>query len=349
MIPDQWYAVLPASELPQKAPLALQRFGKDLVIWRTDDGVACLDDRCVHRGAALSGGRVKEGCIECPFHGFLFDSAGACAYIPARGRAAPIPKGFNARTYLAREAHGWIWIYYTERKDVPTSLPALPWFEHIDDSFRSTTFASDLPVHYSRAVENQLDTFHVPFVHATTIGRPLMRHPWAQAIIDGPVVEWQSETIMRSYTRTRPDDGKGVFQPHFAKQPSDDALFLEFRFPNLWMNRMHSRIALVAVFAPVHETRTISYFRHYQAIMTWPVLGQLVDLSFFLFGRKIFREDERVVATQRPRKSELGMNERLIAADRMVIEYRRRRDALIRRAQESIAVAQVNGSDCAHG
>ena len=129
-----WYIVLDSEEVTNK-PFGVQRLGRKLVFWRDSSGkIACLDDRCCHRGAQLSLGRVVEAQIECPFHGFQFAQDGHCTLIPANGRAAPIPKRFCIKSYPVRDAHGWIWLYWGDLKE-GEDLPPLPWFEDLNDSF----------------------------------------------------------------------------------------------------------------------------------------------------------------------------------------------------------------------
>ena len=74
MIPNQWYAVLDSKELPTRKPIGVTRLGQKLVFYRDTDGnPACLYDKCCHRGAALSFGKVIDNHIQCPFHGLKYD------------------------------------------------------------------------------------------------------------------------------------------------------------------------------------------------------------------------------------------------------------------------------------
>jgi phenylpropionate dioxygenase-like ring-hydroxylating dioxygenase large terminal subunit len=109
VIPNQWYVVLESNEVPRGRPGGVTRFGERLVFWRTPAGdPVCRRDTCPHRGAALSIGRLQPAGIECPFHGFTFDPSGRRVLIPANGRAAEVPKAFQAPGYPAREAHGFV-------------------------------------------------------------------------------------------------------------------------------------------------------------------------------------------------------------------------------------------------
>ncbi|NIO07248.1 MAG: Rieske 2Fe-2S domain-containing protein, partial [Deltaproteobacteria bacterium] len=55
-----------------------------LVLFRDRHGkVGLLVDRCPHRGASLSYGRVEERGLACAYHGWLFDGKGNCLETPA--------------------------------------------------------------------------------------------------------------------------------------------------------------------------------------------------------------------------------------------------------------------------
>jgi phenylpropionate dioxygenase-like ring-hydroxylating dioxygenase large terminal subunit len=66
-----WTPVLLASDLKVGRPVGVQVAGTPIVLFRGKEGKpAALVDRCPHRGVALSLGSVKDGVIECPFHGW---------------------------------------------------------------------------------------------------------------------------------------------------------------------------------------------------------------------------------------------------------------------------------------
>lgn len=96
MIPNQWYVVLDSTQVKTKQ-VGVTRMGEKLVFWRDATGkVACARDRCVHRGVALSKGKVlPNGALQCPFHGFEYDASGKVTKIPANGKNAPVPERFK--------------------------------------------------------------------------------------------------------------------------------------------------------------------------------------------------------------------------------------------------------------
>lgn len=152
-----WYPVALASEL-RKKPLARRLAGRALVIFRGDRGVAALPDRCPHRHAPLSQGKVRNGEIECPYHGWRFDSGGMCTRVPGLKPAEP-------RQLLTpiqvRESHGMIWAtlgsapapIYGPNEGLPSPMSV---------GYVTTTVRSSVEC----AAENFLDGTHTHFVHA---------------------------------------------------------------------------------------------------------------------------------------------------------------------------------------
>jgi len=303
MVPDRWYVILEAREGPRGSrPIGVVRLGQRLVLWRDAQGaLCCAGDDCPHRGAALSLGRVVEGCVECPFHGFRFDSHGQCTAIPAHGEDRPIPRSMRTRTFPVREEHGFVWLWFGEPRE---TLPDVPWFQELDDRYVQAGFADDWGTHYTRAVENQLDFTHLPFAHRSTIGRGVPERLEVQTEVDG-------DRILVRYDPRTYDAGD---------------FMVELIAPNLWRNRLGPGVWAVAAFVPVDAEHTRLYLRFYQRYLTLPGLGWLVCQAANLFNRVILRQDKRIVLTQRPRETDLRMGEILLPSDRPIIEWRRWRE-----------------------
>jgi phenylpropionate dioxygenase-like ring-hydroxylating dioxygenase large terminal subunit len=323
MISNQWYVVLDSKELKRNKPLHLRRFGEEMVMWRDTEGKACcISDRCCHRGVSLSCGKTVDGKIECPFHGFLYDDTGRVKLIPANGKNAKVPETMKVLSYPVWEGYGLIWLWYGE-DDKRTPEPFF--FKELND-FSYSTFIDSWNVHYSRAIENQLDVVHLPFVHRTTIGSG------NKTLVHGPVVKRDDELIT-FYVWNVKDDGKTA-----AKKPNEiegyESFFrLQFHYPNIWQNFISDKIRAFAAFVPVDEENTLVYIRYYQRMIRIPLLRELFNFIGKVSSIVILRQDKRVVITQLPKKSAASMDERLIMGDKPIIEYRRHREDLINRAQ----------------
>jgi len=326
VIPDQWYAVLDSKQVGRE-PVGVTRMGEKLVFWRDNAGkVSCLRDLCAHRGVALSKGKVIEGALQCPFHGFAYDASGAAVVIPANGGQTPVPSRFKVHAYPTYEAHGFIWIWWGA--EPPADLQPPSFFDDITPDF-SYGSAHDLwKAHYSRVIENQLDVVHLPFVHYNTIGRG------NRTLVNGPVVEWLDKNRFRVYVFNEVDHGQ---TPRKAEEitPPYPPFHLEFLFPNLWQNHINADVRVVAAFVPVDNEHTLLYLRFYQRFMRIPGLRELVNVLAMPFNVLVAHQDRRVVITQRPKPSALRSEENLIQGDRPIVEYRRRREALRQAAAAS--------------
>ena len=330
MIPNQWYVLIESGQVKDK-PVGVTRMGEKLVFWRDDTGsVSCLRDKCPHRGVALSKGQVIEGQLECPFHGFRYDPSGRAVLIPANGRNAPVPKAFQVHSYPTHEAHGFIWIWWGQNPPPDLELPRF--FDDLDDEFIHKTVYDPWRAHYSRAIENQLDVVHLPFVHRTTIGRDI------GPLVDGPGTQWVDDDMFFVYMYNRVDDGTPPRKPGEVPVPDPTKDFkLEFIFPNLWQNYLGEKNRIVIAFVPVDEGHTLLYLRFYQKFLRAPLLGDLVTWLAMPFNRVIAHQDRDIVETHQPQPSGLRIGEKMIQGDRPIIEYRRRREELIEASRDVTA------------
>lgn len=161
-----WHAVARSSEL-LASPVAVDLLTQRLVVWRADGGaVAAAMDRCPHREAPLSAGTVRNGCIECPYHGWMFAGDGACVSIPSSGAGAPIPPKARLNSVHCAERYGLVWLCLDEPL---AGIPDMPWDD--DPAYRRL----NNPVERwhcatTRMVDNFLDYSHFPYVHRGSFG-----------------------------------------------------------------------------------------------------------------------------------------------------------------------------------
>jgi phenylpropionate dioxygenase-like ring-hydroxylating dioxygenase large terminal subunit len=324
MLANQWYVVLESRELPG-GPVGFLRMGERMVFWRDDSGKAvCHLDKCAHRGASLVPGSVLRGDaspersggrLQCPFHGIEYDASGRATVIPANGRAAAVPEGFRLRTLPTYEAHGFIWVWYGDRPAV--GEPGF--FDDLPDSLPWSTRLDPWDNHYSRAIENQLDMAHLPFVHRTTIGAG------GKTVVDGPGLLFNDGGFF-VYTYNRLDDGSAAKRPDQVAIPRPDSTQkLEFRFPNLWQNYITEKMRILAAFVPVDAERTILYLRFYQGYTRLPLLRPLLHLVGNAMNLIIAHQDRRIVNTQLPKAAGEGSGELLFPGDAAIMEYRKMR------------------------
>lgn len=168
ILADFWYPVAlgrELTEMPRRATL----LDVDLVLFRgANTAIGIAVDACPHRHIRLSGGKVMDGQIVCPFHGLRFDTSGQCRHVPALGGDHKLPASYRVRSFPARERYGLIWTCLGDagHHDIPV-FPDLDGMPAGDLGFVAPRLWE---VSAARQVENFFDLGHLPIVHATTLG-----------------------------------------------------------------------------------------------------------------------------------------------------------------------------------
>jgi len=162
---NAWYVAASADEVG-RAPLARLLLNEPIVLYRRENGIpVALEDRCCHRRAPLSKGKVIGDRLQCGYHGFTFDATGACVAIPGQDRLPSI----GVRSYPLVERHGFLWIWMGNAANPdPSRIPDFK--ENIAPGWWPTRVLLPIKGHYQLVVENLLDLSHVAFVHGETIG-----------------------------------------------------------------------------------------------------------------------------------------------------------------------------------
>ena len=163
---DLWYCSALARDITSQ-PLRRLICGEPIVIFRTDGGrVVALEDRCGHRQAPLSRGRVLGEDIQCMYHGYIFGADGTCSHVPHQDAA---PKTASIRSYAAVERWGYIWLWWGEPAEADgRTVPDLPWTD--DARQRSVYFHFHVQANFQLMADNLLDVSHTDFLHRTSIG-----------------------------------------------------------------------------------------------------------------------------------------------------------------------------------
>jgi phenylpropionate dioxygenase-like ring-hydroxylating dioxygenase large terminal subunit len=110
-----WVAVACSRNLA-KRPLRVTLHDDAIVLFRDGPAIRALPDRCPHRMAPLSGGKVVGGLLECPYHGWQFDGSGRCRAIPGHVGALPT---VQMKRWHATERDGVIFVSPAARLDTP--------------------------------------------------------------------------------------------------------------------------------------------------------------------------------------------------------------------------------------
>ncbi len=164
---NAWYVAAWGHEIEPGRIAARTIIDQPLVLYRTEAGeVVVLEDRCCHRFAPLSLGRLEGDDLRCMYHGLKFAPDGRCIEIPGQPL---IPRSACVRRYPARTVGSWVWVWMGEAAladpaKIPPSVP-------LDDAaYRLRSGQLDYDAHYLLIDDNLLDLSHLSFAHEKTLG-----------------------------------------------------------------------------------------------------------------------------------------------------------------------------------
>lgn len=165
---NAWYVAGWGHQIQQGQIAARRLLGEPVALYRTRAGdVVALEDRCCHRFAPLSRGRLEGDDIRCMYHGMKFALDGKCVEIPAQDR---IPDGMRVRVYRVIEKDRWVWVWMgdparADRSLIPDAL------HHEESDWLIGTGELEYKANYQLIHDNLLDLTHLSFVHEKTLGR----------------------------------------------------------------------------------------------------------------------------------------------------------------------------------
>jgi vanillate O-demethylase monooxygenase subunit len=163
-----WYMAGWSADFGASAPVPLTLLDEPLVFYRAASGaLVALEDRCCHRLAPLSHGRVEGDDLRCLYHGLKFAPTGACIEVPGR---ASVPSTMKVRSFPVIERHSaaWIWMGAPAAAD-PALIPDFVGVE--DPAWRMLPGHMDYDANFRLIQDNLLDLSHVAWVHRNTFGR----------------------------------------------------------------------------------------------------------------------------------------------------------------------------------
>jgi phenylpropionate dioxygenase-like ring-hydroxylating dioxygenase large terminal subunit len=163
--PNSWFHVCYSDELARGEVKTVHFLGRDIVLFRGEDGnAAALEPFCPHIGAHFGhGGKVEGNHIVCPFHSWQFDGQGTCKRIPYTDK---IPAKAKAGAYPVLERNGLVFIWHHADGKAPDfEIPLIPYFGADDWTSSYDKYSWDVRTHPQDIMENAIDWPHFNFVH----------------------------------------------------------------------------------------------------------------------------------------------------------------------------------------
>ena len=158
-----WQPAALVDELGGNRPIRpLRLFGEDLVLFKDEQGRYGLVGRhCPHRGTDLAYGRLEDGGLRCPFHGWLFNVAGKCLETPAEPPESNLCGNVKQKAYPVVEKSGILFAYLG-----PGEPPAFPDFDClIAPDTHTFAFKGLIECNWLQSLEVGVDPVHTSFLH----------------------------------------------------------------------------------------------------------------------------------------------------------------------------------------
>ena len=167
LIPNAWYIAAWSNEITDQ-PVGRTILNQPVVLFRGPDGrAAALEDRCCHRGAPLTHGRVAADGLECGYHGLTFDGSGACVVNPGEDIDAA---KLRVRSYPVVERQNFVWIWPGDPALADDSQ-IIDYPNHDDtDEWPFQYDVYHMECNYMLIIDNLMDITHLGYVHPSTIG-----------------------------------------------------------------------------------------------------------------------------------------------------------------------------------
>jgi phenylpropionate dioxygenase-like ring-hydroxylating dioxygenase large terminal subunit len=322
----EWFAVAWSRELEPGKLLARRLMAIDLVLWRSREELHCWRDLCIHRGARLSLGSIRQNaplgtpaselhaaasdCLICPYHAWEYAPSGQCVRIPAHPELTP-PARARVESFQVRERFGVVWVAMGEPRG---SLPEFP----ISDVAGFRTVLAG-PYRFRalgpRIIENLLDVAHLGFVHAGLLGDPNRGQMEDYAVTPGtasPDLRGPEAMEIRIW---QPDpDGTGtpaLVNYHYWVHGPLTAAFEK--------TDGKRRFGILAQVAPIDAETCES-----RLVMSLNYGDEVSDEDLLRFQDHVSEQDRVVVESQRPELLPLDLQTELhLRSDRMAIAYRK--------------------------
>lgn len=301
-----WHVLARSTDLAAGQVRAARLLGVDVVLWRGTEGVQAWRDLCRHRGAKLSLGRVDNGCLVCPYHGWRYAPSGDCTEVPSHPELTA-SLGAKAHVFQARERYGLVWVC------LGTPAAEVPSFPEWDDGAYRKVLAGPYPfrAYATRVLEDFLDAGHYPFVHAGQM--PGARDFAMQAYAVRTTAEGlESDEIgVRRIWRDGPG-GTGevpVTYSYKVKRPLTGQYTKSYGA---------ERFSMLDTVTPVDEAESLVW-----SVMAFNYPTGKSDEEWIAYQALLAAEDRVTVESQRPQKLPLDLGQEIpVPSDRLAVAYR---------------------------
>jgi phenylpropionate dioxygenase-like ring-hydroxylating dioxygenase large terminal subunit len=167
---DFWYVVAFSNQLKPNQVLSRTILGEWLAVFRGKDGKpVALQDRCIHRNTRLSRGKVCQGKLECPYHGWVYDDTGKVVSVPSEGENFCSSKMRKCQVYQTLEQDGYVYVRLSSPAEefLPFKMP-----KYQQPGWETVKVINRFHNNVTNCAENFIDVPHTASVHPGIFRKP---------------------------------------------------------------------------------------------------------------------------------------------------------------------------------
>jgi phenylpropionate dioxygenase-like ring-hydroxylating dioxygenase large terminal subunit len=295
---DFWYVVCRKEDLNAKKPIARKILDELIVLYRDEAGKAvAMLDRCIHRNAPLSKGRMENGKLRCSYHGWLYDGSGEIVEIYSEGPGAPKGKCRKAKTFLTAEFDDYVFVCLSDTPLFPEPFRS-PYYGK--KGWRTQRRVNAMQNNVTNCVENFVDIPHTVFVHPTIFRNEKREKFGAEAVRkDGSVVV--------NITNERAN--LGLFSCFLNPKNQEIVHIDSYHMPNVTCVEYHfgpkKHFYITSHSVPVSDKETLVYtdLTYHYGFWT-PFAGPFVRS----LGQKVIDQDIEILGNQMKAIEKFGTN-----------------------------------------
>lgn len=106
--------VCEAASIPEDRAVTVSVGGERVAVFRYDGKISAISNVCKHQNGPLGEGRIIDGCVTCPWHGYQYQPGNGCAPPPFTDKVA---------TFRTQVVNG---IVYLDPTSLPEGTPVEP-------------------------------------------------------------------------------------------------------------------------------------------------------------------------------------------------------------------------------
>ena len=159
-----WYIACQSHELKKNTLLSRTILDEWIVLFRDQDfkPVALLD-KCIHRNAQLSKGRVRDGQLQCNYHGWTFNGQGKLTHIPSEGPNIKKIGNRCAKKFEVKEVDDFIYVRLEKADEFDLQPFPMPFYK--SPGYKTVRLFNQFENNVLNCAENYIDVPHTVFVH----------------------------------------------------------------------------------------------------------------------------------------------------------------------------------------